>query len=113
MADMTDGPFTKICREIAGKDFVIFREMVSAEAIVRGNAKTLKMCEFSQNRTAGYNSAFWRASGVPLWKRLKLWLKNLSQMALILTWAVRCQKLPARRAGAALLKDIPPRGEYY
>ena len=27
--------------------FVIFREMVSAEAIVRGNEKTLKMCEFA------------------------------------------------------------------
>jgi len=46
MADMTDSPFCRICREVAGSGFVIFREMVSAEAIVRGNAKTLKMCEF-------------------------------------------------------------------
>jgi len=45
MADYTDQPFSLLCREVAGKDFVIFREMVSAEAIVRGNAKTLKMCE--------------------------------------------------------------------
>jgi nifR3 family TIM-barrel protein len=45
MADYTDQPFSLLCREVAGRDFVIFREMVSAEAIVRGNAKTLKMCE--------------------------------------------------------------------
>jgi len=77
MADLTDGPFCRVCREVSerphpnpplqgegknkknlplvggGKEgvsethkFVIFREMVSAEAIVRGNEKTLKMCEF-------------------------------------------------------------------
>jgi len=57
MADLTDGPFCRVCREVesykvckihkvGGGRFVIFREMVSAEAIVRGNEKTLKMCEF-------------------------------------------------------------------
>jgi tRNA-dihydrouridine synthase B len=49
MADFTDGPFCQICREVSGKDFVIFREMVSAEAIVRDNEKTLKMCEFKES----------------------------------------------------------------
>src|SRR3989339_414126 len=54
MADLTDGPFCRICREVqsqkfrAKSSFVIFREMVSAEAIVRGNEKTLKMCEFEE-----------------------------------------------------------------
>lgn len=48
MADMTDSPFCRVCREVAGKDFVIFREMVSAEAIIRESAKTLKMCEFEE-----------------------------------------------------------------
>ncbi len=63
MADLTDGPFCRICREVARplpspllcggegntqSPFVIFREMVSAEAIVRGNEKTLKMCEFEE-----------------------------------------------------------------
>jgi len=48
MADFTDAPFCRICREVSGKDFVIFREMVSAEAIVRGSEKTLRMCEFSE-----------------------------------------------------------------
>ncbi|HRY36444.1 MAG TPA: tRNA dihydrouridine synthase DusB [Candidatus Magasanikbacteria bacterium] len=47
MADYTDGPFGRICRKYSGKDFVIFKEMVSSEALVRGNEKTLKMSEFT------------------------------------------------------------------
>lgn len=48
MADYTDSPFCRICRQVSGKDFVIWREMVSSEAVVRGNLKTLKMCEFDE-----------------------------------------------------------------
>jgi len=56
MADYTDSPFCRVCREVENyqahkvtdQPFVIFREMVSAEAIVRGNEKTLKMCEFEE-----------------------------------------------------------------
>lgn len=46
MADYTDSPFSLICRRM-GAD-VIYREMVSAEALVRGNEKTLKMAEFDK-----------------------------------------------------------------
>jgi tRNA-dihydrouridine synthase B len=45
MADMTDSPFCRVCREVSGEDFVIFREMVSSEALIRDSEKTLKMCE--------------------------------------------------------------------
>ncbi|MBU1349021.1 tRNA dihydrouridine synthase DusB [Patescibacteria group bacterium] len=45
MADMTDPPFCRLCREVSGGDFVIFREMVSSEAVVRENPKTLRMCD--------------------------------------------------------------------
>lgn len=45
MADYTDRPFGLLCREIGGSDFIIYREMVSSAAIVRGNEKTLRMCE--------------------------------------------------------------------
>lgn len=46
LADITDSPFCRVCREVAGNNFVIFREMVSSEALVRHKEKTLKMCEF-------------------------------------------------------------------
>lgn len=45
MADMTDSPFCQIVRQIGGAD-IVFREMVSAEAIVRENAKTMGMTDF-------------------------------------------------------------------
>lgn len=48
MADMTDSPFTRICRQVSGHDFVVFKEMLSAEALVRDNEKTLKMGEFHE-----------------------------------------------------------------
>jgi len=45
MADMTDQPFCRICKEI-GVPY-IWREMVSAEAIVRGSLKTRAMTEIT------------------------------------------------------------------
>lgn len=45
MADFTDLPFCRLVREFSGADVVIFREMASAEAIVRGNKRTDKICE--------------------------------------------------------------------
>lgn len=46
MADMTDSPFSKIVKSISSP--VIFREMVSAEAIFRKNEKTIKMAAFDK-----------------------------------------------------------------
>ena len=45
MADMTDSAFCRVAREVAhdASDLIVFREMVSAEAVVRGNDKTLGM----------------------------------------------------------------------
>jgi len=48
MADYTDQPFSLICREKSGDNFIIYREMVSAEAIIRGNEKTLAMCRIAK-----------------------------------------------------------------
>jgi len=45
MADYTDEPFSLICKKF-GAD-LIFREMISAEAIVRGNEKTLQMTKIN------------------------------------------------------------------
>lgn len=45
MADMTDSAFCQVVRHIGGAD-VVFREMVSSEALIRDNAKTLGMTDF-------------------------------------------------------------------
>ncbi|MHB8831078.1 MAG: tRNA dihydrouridine synthase [Patescibacteria group bacterium] len=47
MADFTDSPFCRLVRECRGES-VIFREMLAAEAIVRGNKRTLNSLAFSQ-----------------------------------------------------------------
>lgn len=41
MADMTDTPFNLVCKQYGAP--VIFKEMISSEAVVRGNPKTLAM----------------------------------------------------------------------
>ncbi|MEK7212979.1 MAG: tRNA-dihydrouridine synthase family protein [Patescibacteria group bacterium] len=107
MADMTDGPFTKICREIAGKDFVIFREMVSAEAIVRGNAKTLKMCEFSKTERPVIIQLFGgRAETIV--EAAKIVVKKFKPDGIDINMGCPVPKITGKtRAGAALLKDIP------
>lgn len=46
MADMTDLPFCLICKEQGAP--LMFREMVSAEAVVRMNAKTVEMARFDE-----------------------------------------------------------------
>lgn len=46
MADMTDSPFCLIAKDRGAK--IMFREMVSAEAVVRGNEKTLDMTAFDE-----------------------------------------------------------------
>ncbi|MBU0660850.1 tRNA-dihydrouridine synthase [Patescibacteria group bacterium] len=45
MADMTDSPFCQTVKHIGGCD-IVFREMVSSEALVRDNDKTLYMTDF-------------------------------------------------------------------
>ncbi|MBI2485156.1 tRNA dihydrouridine synthase DusB [Candidatus Uhrbacteria bacterium] len=44
MADMTDSSFCQIVKSIASP--IVFREMISSEALVRGNEKTLGMADF-------------------------------------------------------------------
>lgn len=45
MADMTDSAFCQMVRQIGGAD-IVFREMVSSEALIRENERTLGMTDF-------------------------------------------------------------------
>ncbi len=46
MADMTDSAFCRVVKNVTGEvPLVMFREMVSSEAVVRGNDKTLNMTD--------------------------------------------------------------------
>jgi len=48
MADFTDPPFCRLIRECGGHA-VVFREMLAAEAIVRGNARTRESLLFGED----------------------------------------------------------------
>lgn len=49
MADMTDSAFCRTVRAVGGSDrLIVFREMVSAEAVVRRNNKTLEMTDIHE-----------------------------------------------------------------
>ena len=47
MADMTDSAFCRLVKEVTGSATypIVFREMVSSEAVIRKNDKTLGMTE--------------------------------------------------------------------
>lgn len=49
MADMTDSAFCRTVKEVTGDvPLIMFREMVSSEAVVRGNDKTLNMTDIHE-----------------------------------------------------------------
>jgi len=105
MADMTDGPFCQICRKVAGKNFIIFREMVSAEAIVRDNIKTLKMCEFEKNERPIVMQIF-GARPETMARAAKILVEKFQPDGIDINMGCPVPKIATKNfAGAALLKD--------
>ena len=105
MADMTDWPFCQICRKVSGEDFVIFREMVSSEAIVRTNEKTLKMCEFGQNEHPIIQQVFGAYPEVVA-KAAEIIVKNYKPDGIDVNMGCPVPKIAGKAdCGAALLKD--------
>jgi len=106
MADMTDSPFCRVCREVSGKGFVIFREMVSAEAIVRGNEKTLKMCEFQEVERPIVIQIFGSNPDV-ITKAAKIVVEKYSPDGIDVNMGCPVSKISGQaRSGAALMKDV-------
>lgn len=115
MADYTDEPFCQVCREVAtppnlplemgGGDFVIFREMVSAEAIVRGSIKTLKMCEFKDFERPLVIQIF-GAKPETMAKAAEIILEKFNPDGIDINMGCPVPKIAGKNlAGAALLKD--------
>ncbi len=105
MADMTDAPFCGVCREVSGKDFVIFREMVSAEAIVRGNEKTLRMCAFD-NKERPIVIQIFGANPTAIVQAAKIVVDKYQPDGIDINMGCPVPKIAGKNlAGAALLKD--------
>jgi len=105
MANMTDLPFCHICRQVAGKDFVIFREMVSSEAVVRENEKTLRMCKFEKKERPIVQQIF-GSNPKTIARAAGIIIEKFSPSGIDINMGCPVPKLTAKvNSGAALMKD--------
>jgi len=105
MADYTDQPFCLLCRKISGNDFVIFREMVSAEAIVRQNKKTLKMCKIN-NKERPVVIQIFGAKSETIVEAAKIIVKKFKPDGIDINMGCPVAKIAGKNmAGASLMKD--------
>ncbi len=103
MADMTDSPFCRIVRQIGGVD-VVFREMVSSEALVRNNEKTLKMTEFHKEERPIVQQIF-GADPKTMAHAAEIVMKHSNPEGIDINMGCPVYKITSNFNGCALMKD--------
>ncbi len=109
MADMTDAPFGKIIREVVSryvKDsrLIIYREMVSSEAIVRGNDKTMDMTSIPDSERPVVQQIF-GADPQVMAQAAKMIVDQHAPEAIDINMGCPVYKITSNFNGAALMKD--------
>lgn len=102
MADMTDSPYCRIVKSMANP--VIFREMVSAEAIVRNNEKTLKMIRIHKIERPLVQQIFGTDPEV-IARSASIIIEKSSPDGIDINMGCPVHKLTSNFNGAALMKD--------
>ncbi len=103
MADMTDSAFCQIVRQIGGAD-IVFREMVSSEALVRDNEKTLGMTDFVEAERPIVQQIF-GADPKTMAKAAEIVMKHSKPEGIDINMGCPVYKLTSNFNGAALMKD--------
>ena len=103
MADMTDSPFCKTVRSIGGAD-VVFREMVSSEALVRNSGKTLKMTEFAEEERPIVQQIF-GSEPKTMARAARIILDHSNPEGIYINMGCPVYKMTSNFNGAALMKD--------
>lgn len=103
MADMTDSPFCQVVREIGGAD-VVFREMVSSEAIIRQNEKTLGMTDFVEAERPIVQQIF-GADPLTMGKAAAIVMEHANPEGIDINMGCPVYKITSNFNGAALMKD--------
>jgi len=103
MADMTDSPFCQIVRQIGGVD-IVFREMVSSEALVRDNEKTLKMIEFVEPERPIVQQIF-GADPLTMARAANLVMERVNPEGIDINMGCPVYKITSNFNGCALMKD--------
>ncbi len=103
MADMTDSAFSRLVKSKANP--VIFREMVSSEAIVRGNEKTLKMTNFFNSERPIIQQIF-GSNPKTMAKAASIIEQVNSPDGIDINMGCPVYKMTSNFNGAALMKDV-------
>lgn len=103
MADMTDSPFCQIVRKIGGAD-IVFREMVSAEAIVRDNKKTMGMTDFVPAERPIVQQIF-GADPKTMARAAAIVMEHAGPEGIDINMGCPVYKITSNFNGAALMKD--------
>lgn len=103
MADMTDSAFCQIVRNIGGAD-VVFREMVSAEAIVRDNAKTMGMTDFVEAERPIVQQIF-GSDPLTMARAAEIVMKHAGPEGIDINMGCPVYKITSNFNGCALMKD--------
>jgi len=109
MADMTDGAYSKIVRgvvneKIANSGLVIFREMISAEAIVRENEKTEEMAVIDDVERPVIQQIF-GADPKVMTEAAKIIKRKFKPDGIDINMGCPVYKMTSNFNGAALMKD--------
>jgi len=102
MADMTDSPFCRLVKSY-GAD-VMFREMVSAEAIVRDNGKTWKMVDFDVSERPLVQQIFGKDPAVVA-EAARVVVERVKPDGIDLNMGCPVRKLTCDFNGAALMRE--------
>ncbi len=108
MADMTDSAFCQIVREIGGAD-IVFREMVSSEALVRDNKKTLCMIDFVEIERPIVQQIF-GAHPLTMAKAAEIVMEHARPEGIDINIGCPVYKITSNFNGAALMKDAEVAG---
>lgn len=102
MADFTDLPFGLICKKFGAR--IIFREMVSADAIVYGNKKTLEMLKIDRRERPVIQQIFGRVPEI-MAKAAKIIYKTSRPDGIDINMGCPARKVVSNFHGAALMKE--------
>lgn len=103
MADMTDSAFCQVVRSIGGAD-IVFREMVSSEAIIRNNEKTLGMTDFVETERPIVQQIF-GADPLVMAKAAAIVMEHARPEGIDINMGCPVYKLTSNFNGAALMKE--------
>lgn len=104
MADMTDSAFCRTVKSIARP--IVFREMVSSEAIVRGNEKTKEMAEIHVDERPLVQQIF-GADPTVMAEAARIVDTEFHPEGIDINMGCPVYKITSNFNGAALMKDAP------